>query len=201
MLFDWCCRIGRIPLPVQTAVYVLAVTEDRNLSIPANHSVQSSNTITARPLGCLGNVGFCFVPIHIPEQGYQTTWFVFCGDTLISALQQSHHSTNTIIIQRNDTTRNGAIWTECYWGLAAQWLTFNKVVWKQEQTWELGKDIWAVSRLNHETAVHQQNKRGHEALVNRLLLYRNKKLPLSLYECPSLRLKELRLHFFILYHI
>lgn len=43
-------------------------------------------------------------------------------------------------------------------------------------------DIRAVPRLIHETAVSQQNARGREGLVNRLLLCGNKTLPSSAYE-------------------
>lgn len=130
-MIDWCCSFSEIPFPVRKmSAYELAVTEDRNLSIPSNHCVQSSNTITARPLGCnlleKEERGILLCPnphswARLPNHMVCVLWrHSNLGFAKVPPFHEYHNNTTIL--------------TECYWWLTAQWLIFNKVVWKHEQT-------------------------------------------------------------------
>lgn len=173
-----------IPLPVWTAAYVLAVSEDRNLNIPANHCVQSSNTITARPLGCnlLGKEerGFLLCPnphswARLPNRTVCVLWrHSNLGFARVPPFQEYYNNTTTWH-ERSNFNRMLLV-------------TYSTMAHIQQSGTEARTDlsavhdIWAIPRLIHKTAVRQQNKQGREGLVNRLLLWGNKMLPSSTYE-------------------
>lgn len=155
-----------------------------NLSIPVNHCVQSSNTITARPLGCnlLGNEerGILLCPnphswTRLPNHMVCVLWrHSNLGFATVPPFHEYRNNTTT----RHKRSNFNRMLLVIYSTMAH--IQQNGVEARTDL--RARDDIWADPRLIHETAVHQQNKRGHKGLVNRLLLCGNKTLLSSTYE-------------------